>query len=288
MNRRLLISDEMTQLRATRAIVDVCCRHCRNGHVTGSTTHLLCGILSDSYLSPDVAADVGIMSAGSRSRRHANDVDMDCPRLFILLPVNSDGLALDDDLRIYTSTVLYDGYAVHLLCEFPDGYHLTSSHGYRLRRPRDFTERYGGHVTVVIGLLARLAMSSAVSSEYAVRTRAVVRLADALISDLACRFPDVKPNAAVGAQWSTEQLVSAVDQSAAATRLRRDDLRRFLRLADDGADSFGPLHRLKYDAISEHASAHALWLCADHFRLMCGDAEPAKNVHKHLPDACMY
>ena len=255
--------------------------------MTGSSTHLLCGILSDSYLSSDVAAEVGIMSAGSRSRRHANDVDVDCPRLFILLAVNKDGLTLDDNLRIFTSTVVYDGYAVHLLCEFPDGYHLTSSHGYRLRRPRDFIDRYGGHVTVVLGLLARLAASSAVSNEYAVRTRAVVRLADALMSDLAGRFPDVKPTAAVRAHSSTEQLVSAVDQSAAATRLRRDDLRRFLRLADDGADSFGPLRRLKYDAISERASTHALWLCADHFRLMCGDA-PAKNLNKHLTDACMY
>jgi len=228
------------------------------------------------------------MSVDSRSRRRSNDVDTDCPRLFILLPVNKDGLTLDDDLHVLTSTVVYDGYAVHLLCEFPDGYHVTSSPGYRLRRPREFFERYGGHVAVVLGLLSRLASSSAVSVQYAVRTRAVVRLADALISDLAGRFPAVKPAAAVGTRASTDQLVCAVDQSAAVTRLRRDDLRCFLRLADDRADSFGPLHRLLYDRISQDGSAHSLWLCDDHFRLMCGGVVPALNLNKNMIDACMY
>lgn len=192
---------------------------------------------------------------------------------------------LDADLRILTSTVVYDGYAVHLLCEFPDGYHLTSAPGYRLRRPREFIERYGGHVNVVLRLLARLAASSAVSSEYVVRTRAIIRLAEALVSDLACRFSAIKPTVA---NISTEQLVSAVDQSAAATQLGRDDLRRFLRLADDRADSFGPLHRLLYDGISQDGGAHALWMCADHFRLMCGNFVPAKNLNKSFIDACMY
>jgi len=265
--------------------VYVYCRLCHNGHVTGSSTHLLCGILSDSYLS---TAEVHIISAGCRSRRRTSDVDQDCPRLFVLLPVNNDGLTFNDNLRVLTSTVVYDGYAVHLLCEFPDGYHLTSSPGYRLRRPREFAERYGGHVSVVLGLLARLAGSPAVSMEYTVRTRAVIRVAGALLSDLAGRFTTVKPATAVSAQSSTEQLVCAVDQSASTARLRRDDLRRFLHLADDCVDSFGPLHRLQYDAISEDGSAHALWLCADHFRLMCEGVVPAKNLNKHFIDACMY
>jgi len=262
----------------------VCCRLCHNGHVTGSSAHLLCGILSDSCLSTAIVA----ISPGSRSHRYTSDVDADCPRLFVLLPVNADGLTFDSDLRVLTSTVVQDGFAVHLLCEFPDGYHLTSEPGYRLRRPREFVERYGSHVAVVLGLLAVLARSSAVPSEYAVRTRAVVRLANALVADLAGRFPDVKPPAAVGARSSSEQLVSAVDQSATVTRLRRDDLRRFLRLADTGADSFGPLHRLQYDSISEHGAVHTLWLCAGHFRLMCGSAVPAMNCNKHVIDACMY
>jgi len=228
------------------------------------------------------------MSAGSR--RHVNDVDVDCPRLFILLPVSKDGLTFTDDVRVYTSTLVYDGYAVHLLCEFPDGYHLTSAPGYRLRRPREFIERYAGHVTAVLGLLSRLATSSAVSHDYTVRTRAIIRLSEALLSDLTARFPAaVKPTSTTpGEHTSTEQLDCAVDQSAARTPLRRDDLRRFLRLADDRADAFGPLHRLLYDSISQHGGAHALWLCADHFRLMCGGDVPAKNSNKNFIDACMY
>jgi len=276
---------QLTQAAVSTIIDDVCCRLCHNGHVTGSSEQLLCGILSDAYLS---TAEVAIASAGSRSRRRAGDTDADCPRLFILLPVNDDGLTFNDDLQIFTSTLVYDGYAVHLLCEFPDGYHLTSSPGYRLRRPRDFVERYGGHVTLVLDLLSRLAGSAAVSLDYAVRTRAVVRLADALVADLAARFPSVRPPAAEGARSSAEQLLCAVDESAAATRLRRDDLRRFLRLADDRADSFGPLHRLVYDGIGQGGNAHALWLCADHFRLMCGGVALTKDVNKHSVDAFMY
>ena len=220
------------------------------------------------------------MSAGSRSRRRLND----CPRLFIVLPVSADGLMVDDDMRVLTSTLVYDGYAVHLLCEFPDGYHLTSAPGYRLHRPREFTERYASHCVKVLGLLAGLAASSAVSAEYAVRTRAVLRLADSSLYDLTARYPAVKPTTLHAADTSTEQL----DQSASATRLRRDDLRRSLRLADDRADTFGPLHRLLYDSISDDGDAHALWLCADHFRIMCGGAMPARNSNKTLIDACMY
>jgi len=252
--------------------------------VIESGLHLLCGILSDSCLSTSVAVPE-VMSAGS-NRRRINDID--CPRLLILLPVTRDGLRIDDDTCVLTSTVVYDGFGVHLLCEFPDGYHVTSAPGYRLRRPREFVERYAAHVSLVIGLLARLASSSAVSSEYAVRTRAVVRLAAAVISDLAVRYPSLKAASTVDQQSSTEQLVSAVDESAVTTRLRRDDLRHFLRLCDDRADSFGPLLRLAYDRISDDVGAHAHWLCADHFRLMCGGVVPAKNSNKNFIDACMY
>ena len=170
---------------------------------------------------------------------------MDCPRLFVVLPVNGDGLTLNDDVRLLTSTLLLDGCAVHLLCEFPDGYHVTSAPGYRLRRPAEFMERYGGHVAVVVGLLTRLAASSAVSTEYAVRTRAVCRLADAFMTDLAARYrlAAVKRSSVAAADTTTDQL----HRSATAAPLRRDQLRRCLRLADDDADTFGPLHRLRYD-----------------------------------------
>ena len=261
------------------------CRLCHNGHVTGTSTDLLCGRLNDSFLSTAVATEVVSSSAGTRSGRHVSDDDSDCPRMFIVLAVNKDGVTVDDELRVLTSTVVYDGYAVHLLCEFPDGYHLTSAPGYRLRRPREFIERYRDHINVVLALLAKLASSSAVTLEYAMRTRVVVRLAEALLSDLACRYPTTKPTVA---HTSSDQLVHGVDQSAASSRLRRADLRRFLRLADDRVDTFGPLHRLLYDGISDDIGARALWLCADHFRLMCGGAIPAKNSNKNLIDACMY
>jgi len=90
-------------------------------------------------------------------------------------------------------------------------------------------------------------------------------------------------SAAVG-----DRRADRLDQSAAAARLRRDDLRRVLRLADNHPDSFGPLHRLLYDGISQDGGAHALWLCAEHFRLMCGSVLPDKKSDKDMIDAFMY
>lgn len=119
-------------------------------------------------------------------------VTTDCPHLFILLPVNRDGLSFDSDQRLYASTLVPDGYAVHLLCEFPDGYHVTYEPGYRLRNPRDFVRRYGGHVVSTLRLLVKLANSTVVSAECAARSRAVAKTADALIKDLTTRFPTLK------------------------------------------------------------------------------------------------
>jgi len=180
-----IIRVQCARRRQCAGVASLCYRLlCHNGHATANMAHLLRGELTDSCLSATATPELVTMSAGSRSRRHVSDVDVDCPRLFILLPVNKDGLQIDDDVRVLTSTLVYDGCAVHVLCEFPDGYHLTSAPGYRLRRAGEFVQRYGGHVNVVLGLLARLAASSAVSSEYARRTGAVCRLAGAFLSDL--------------------------------------------------------------------------------------------------------
>jgi len=116
----------------------------------------------------------------------------DCPSLFILLPVNRDGLSFDSQLHLYTSSLVPDGYAVHLLCEFPDGYHVTCEPGYRLRNPREFIRRHGSHVVSTLRLLGRLGNSSVVTAQYAMRMKAVARTADSLIKDLVTRFPTLK------------------------------------------------------------------------------------------------
>ena len=115
-----------------------------------------------------------------------------CPGLFILLPVNRDGLSFDRQLRLYASTLVPDGHAVHLVCEFPDGYHVTREPGYRVRNARDFMRRYGVHVVGTLRLLSRLVNSTVVSAQYAATTRAVAKTADILIRDLTSRFPSLK------------------------------------------------------------------------------------------------
>jgi len=250
---------------------------CENGHVI---KHLLRGILTDSCVSTPPALPV---SAGGRCL--SVDSGAHCPRLLVVLPVSADALTLDADVRVPTSTLLLDGCAAHLLCEFPDAYHLTTSPGYRLRRPGEFVGRYAAHLASVVGLLVRLAASPAVSADYAARTRAVCRLADALLRDVVARYSSSglvpTPRPLVG------PAVERLAQSASGVPLRRDDLRRCLRLADDRADTFGPLHRLLYDGIGQDGGAHALWLCTEHFRLLCGGDVPANNSNKNLVDEAL-
>ena len=67
-----------------------------------------------------------------------------------------------------------------------------------MRNAREFVRLYATNIVSTLALLSRLVDSSAVSTQLAARTRAVVGKADSLLGDLAARFPVLKTQLATG------------------------------------------------------------------------------------------
>ena len=176
------------------------------------------------------------------------------PGLFIVLPVNKDGLSFERDSQLCASTLLMDGYAAHLLCEFPDGCHLTAAPGYRLKNPKDFLAKYGNHVVAVLRLLSHMTESS-VTSQHAAAARAVTRNTDAILRDLESKFG---VSDSTSAQTQTAELLNSIN--TARKDFRREHLRNFLHVVDTPS-TFGPLRRTKF-------GGERLWLCEDHHKLL--------------------
>ena len=175
-----------------------------------------------------------------------------CPKLFIMLPVNKDGVSFDKDHKLFASSLVFDGYAAHMLCEFPDGYHLTRSPGYRLRQPKDFAAKFGSHAITVLRMFSHMAEST-VSARHASSTKAVSQCIGDLIKDITTKFPSIKDTTA---KSKPEQLASHILERS--KKFKREDLRKFLHIVDK-PDVFGPLRRLVY-------GDQFLWLCSDHYK----------------------
>ena len=217
---------------------------CVNAHVIPDAKALLCGNVSESCLP----------NATVRPKSARDKFDFTgCPKLFIPLPVNKDGLSFDKDLRLFVSSLVFDGYAAHLLCEFPDGYHITRAPGYRLKNPKDFMRSYGSHCLSVLRLLHHVAESS-VSPQYAGHTKAITNTVSELIKDLGTKFPGIK----MDTNEKPESLISQINDRG--KKFKREDLKKHLHISDRPG-VFGPLRRLKY-------GDHMLWLCNEHYRQM--------------------
>lgn len=214
---------------------------CLNGHSLSSRRKLLSGTIvppqSDSPRTP---------------RREVNRIDYSgCPRMFVVLPVSRDGTTISRDLTLFSSSLVFDGYAAHFLCEFPHGYHVTASPGFRLANPKEFMRVHGSRVLGILRLLSRMS-DSTVSNSFVRIDGAMV---DSLIRDLTTRFPVVKDTTVA---MTTDALRRFVDEDDG--RVRREDLRRMLRLVDQ-ADCLGPLVRFSY-------RDRFIWLCHGHYRQM--------------------
>ena len=219
--------------------------YCGNDHVLPDTKSILCGIINESCLP----------NATIRPKSSRDQYDYSgCPKLFIFLPVNKDGMSFDRELQLCVSSVLGDGYAAHLLCEFPDGYHLTKTPGYRVKGPKEFMQSHGSHVTTVLRLLGHVAESS-VSVQFAKQNKAVSRMVQEILKDLITKFPFVKDTSA---SLTPELLNKQVQEKG--QRLKREDLRKYFHIMDR-PDTFGPLKRLVY-------GEQTLWLCGEHYRQM--------------------
>ncbi len=223
---------------------------CPNAHIFPDATNILCGEVSATCVSYDTSNPRPVDQTSDYSG---------CPGLFLVLPISSNGILLDKDLKLFASSLMMDGYAAHFLCEFPDGYHITRTLGYRLKESKPFMEKYGDHIVRIMYLLPRL-FGSSVSSQYGELNKSVAGVLSDLLKDYTRRFPACK---AAEAQYTqavpeTESLHHQIlDQGRA---LSRKDLREFLHIKDSPG-RFGPLLRLSY-------GEQLLWLCPDHYKQM--------------------
>lgn len=217
---------------------------CSNGHSFSNFQSLLTGVLHDNCM-PNAAT--------MKSNKTTERVNFSgCPRLFVVLPVNKDGVSFAEDLTLFVSSVLFDGFAVHLLCEFPDGYHMCNAPGYRLKNPKEFMSKFGSHAIAVLRLLGHMT-GSTVSGHHANYTKAVTNTIGNLLKDYQKKFPSVKDGMN---NCKPADLVHIINNRA--RKLHREDLRHHLHVMDK-PDSFGPLRRLQY-------GEGYLWLCTEHYK----------------------
>ena len=78
--------------------------------------------------------------------------DKECPKLFLILPVNTRSLGMKD---LFITKFGREGYAVHLLCECPGAWHFLSAPGYFLRKPRPFIEKYGPRMQALLKVISK-------------------------------------------------------------------------------------------------------------------------------------
>ena len=172
-----------------------------------------------------------------------------CPKMFVLLPIS---MSLHQS-GLQISGSLIDGYAIHLLCEIPDGYHFVSNApGYRIKDPEKFMQNYGLHICRVLKVI-KLIAGSTVSAQYADQTQTVAHNVDNLLASYAKSFPfltDLKQQYSYESQEYLAQMISN-------NTIKRHELRQLLHVVDK-PDKFGQLRRLRM-------SSQTMWLCEEHF-----------------------
>ncbi|XP_057315696.1 uncharacterized protein LOC130656792 [Hydractinia symbiolongicarpus] len=179
--------------------------------------------------------------------------DNDCPKLFVMVPVNLHSLGLKE---FYTLTYLKEGYSVHLLCEYPNCWHFLSAPGYRLNRPKDFFKKYGRRLRTVLRVLASLETPTRLASSV---FEPLCNFADCLASlrklsdDLNVHLTDFQDD------WSFKNVSEDLQYLKGSEGLQRRELRRFLNKADE-ENRFG-------DLIPTFVGKDLLWVCEEHYKL---------------------
>jgi len=119
---------------------------CSQSHHVGSSNDLLAGKLG-TYIKDLVTSTV----AQTGKIMGETLADHVCPKLFVVLPINLDSLSLKER---FVYSFVRDGYAVHLVCECPDQWHFVSSPGFRVGKPKEFFEKYGGRVCKLLRVIS--------------------------------------------------------------------------------------------------------------------------------------
>ena len=202
---------------------------------------------------------VSLALTAGQARRVVGETleDYYCPKLFVVLPINMEGLSFKDR---FVYSYLRDGYAVHLLCECPDQWHFVDSPGFRIGKPKLFFEKYGNRVCKVLRMISKLGAPLRTASALDPHCKigsAVAATATSVtneLQDLLESYLDKYPHLKASFRSSNDDFKDVKSSSG----LQRSELARLLEVATKGR-SFGPLictYVEKYD--------DWLWLCEEH------------------------
>ena len=217
---------------------------CEKGHDLISWEHVMTG-QCDFYVPSLTSENIVTIST-----------EVQCPKLFVIVPVNLHGLNFKD---FYTLTYLKEGYSVHLLCEYPGCWHFLSSPGYRLTRPKGFVKKYGGRLKSVIRVLAALELPTRIA---AIAYEPLSGVADAMaaLGTYATQLEGYLSD--FGEEWTSVSKTSVTEDMKylkSNDGLQRREFRKFLNKADEDK-RFG-------DLIPAFVGGEVLWLCEEHFDL---------------------
>ena len=206
---------------------------CSKRHKIGSTEDIVSGKLNSLTLIP--------LLAGQASRVVGETLEEQyCPKLFVVLPINLQGLSIIDR---FVYSYIRDRYALHLLCECPHQWHFVDSPGFRIGKPKEFFEKHGSRVCKVLRVIAKMKTPFEAASS-------VASGLEYLLENYLEKYPSIK--ASLG---SSENDIKDLKSSSG---LQRRELARLLELVAQGRN-FGPLVCTYVDKYDEW-----FWLCEEH------------------------
>ncbi|XP_077978787.1 uncharacterized protein LOC144434207 [Glandiceps talaboti] len=185
--------------------------------------------------------------------------DRCCPSYFVILPINTGSLSVVEYWTQFVLSHFADGYAVHLLCEFPQHYHFIDSPGYRVRNVKNFVKKYGPHLCRVLKLIHKLGGLSKLIADPNVRS-VTTQVCDkaGTASDLLTEFMhDFQNDFPELSRVHTESMAASLEElEKAKYSLNRHEFQRFLCKADEGR-RFGDLYPV-------HHGNGVIWVCREH------------------------
>ena len=180
--------------------------------------------------------------------------DTHCPRLFVMLPVNTEALSF---FKYIQYTILKTGFAVHLLCEQPGEWHFLSKPGFPLRRVEEFAKAHGDRAFKMLEKIVEKEVSATAVAHSGF---------ERLLNSYRKRFPGMKDKA---------KLIN-LERPTSAENLRRDRLKKLLSISnDDGQPGLFP------NLYPAHVKGKVLWLCRKHFQVTPKEEKPS-GTSKHF------
>ena len=176
-----------------------------------------------------------------------------CPKLFVMMPVNMHSVSF---LNFLSLSYFKEGYSVHLLCEFPDGWHFLSCPGYRINRPKEFVKRYGKRLQSMLTILSYLEVplrASSMGIEPSGEMADVVGTFKQFASEIGKHLEDFKDEFSFTKKLSYNESWQYIHGEDG---LHRRELCRFLNKIDE-EKRFG-------DLIPTVIGEKVHWLCEEH------------------------